>query len=137
MVLGGGGERRTLRLAARYADAANVFGALDVVRRKAAVLRAHCADVGRDPARVQLTHLTTALVGRDDAEVTRLVEARRPRRRTAEAYAASVNAGTVADQVGRFRELADAGVAEVMVRLPDLADPAGLDRMGEVISAFR
>ena len=36
---GGGGERRTLRLAARYADAANVMGGLDVVRRKAAVLR--------------------------------------------------------------------------------------------------
>jgi F420-dependent oxidoreductase-like protein len=137
VVLGGGGERRTLRLAAQYADAANVMGTLDVVRRKAGVLRAHCADVGRDPAEIELTHLSTVLVGLDDRHVAELVEARRPRRRTAETYAVSVNAGTVADQVGRFRELAEAGVAEVMVRLPDLADPTSLDRMAEVVGAFR
>jgi F420-dependent oxidoreductase-like protein len=137
IVLGGGGERRTLRLAARYADAANVLGGLDVVRRKGEVLRAHCADVGRDPAEVELTHLSTVLVGRDDRHVAELVEARRPRRRSAETYAVSVNAGTVADQVGRFRELAEAGVAEVMVRLPDLADPTSLDRMADVVAAFR
>jgi F420-dependent oxidoreductase-like protein len=137
VVVGGGGERRTLRLAARYADAANVMGSLDVVRRKADVLRAHCAEVGRDPGAVELTHLTRALVGRDDAHVAQLVEAFRPRRRSAESYAAEIHAGTVADQVGRFRELAEAGVAEVMVRLPDLADVTAVERMGEVISAFR
>lgn len=137
VVLGGSGERRTLRLAAQYADAANVFGTVDVVRRKAEVLRAHCADVGRDPGAVELTHLTRALVGTHDAHVAQLVAAHRPRRQSAEAYAAAVNAGTVADQVGRFRELAEAGVAEVMVRLPDLADVSALDRFGEVIAAFR
>jgi F420-dependent oxidoreductase-like protein len=137
IVVGGGGERRTLRLAARYADAANVMGTLDVVRRKAQVLRAHCVDAGRDPEAVALTHLSTVLVGDDDRHVAALVEARRPRRRTAETYAATVNAGTVADQVGRFRELAEAGVSEVMVRLPDLADPSSLERMSRVIAAFR
>jgi F420-dependent oxidoreductase-like protein len=137
LVVGGGGERRTLRLAARYADAANVMGGLDVVRHKAAVLRSHCLDAGRDPAAVALSHLSTVLVGRDDAHVAELVEARRPRRRSAETYAATVNAGTVADQVGRFRELAEAGVSEVVVRLPDLTDPGPLSRMAEVIAAFR
>jgi F420-dependent oxidoreductase-like protein len=136
LVVGGGGEQRTLRLAARYADAANVMGGLDVVRRKAAVLRAHCLDAGRDPAEVALSHLSTVLVGRDDAHVAELVEAGRPRRRSAESYAAMINAGTVADQVGRCRELAEAGVAEVVVRLPDIADPEALSRMGEVIAAF-
>ena len=43
----------------------------------------------------------------------------------------------MADQVGRCRELAEAGVAEVVVRLPDIADPEALPRMGEVIAAFR
>ena len=52
-------------------------------------------------------------------------------------YAAAVNAGTVADHVGRFRELAEAGVSEVMVRLPDLTDAEPLDRMAKVIAAFR
>jgi alkanesulfonate monooxygenase SsuD/methylene tetrahydromethanopterin reductase-like flavin-dependent oxidoreductase (luciferase family) len=88
VVVGGGGERRTLRLAARYADAANVMGGLDVVRRKGEVLRAHCADVGRDPARGRAhSHLSTVLVGRDDRHVAELVEARRPARRSAETYA--------------------------------------------------
>jgi F420-dependent oxidoreductase-like protein len=137
LVVGGGGEQRTLRLAARYADAANVMGGLDVVRRKAAVLRQHCLDAGRDPASVALSHLSTVLVGRDDAQVAGLVEERRPRRRSAESYAATVNAGTVSDQVGRLRELAEIGVGEVAVRLPDLADPTSLERFGEVIAAFR
>jgi len=70
-------------------------------------------------------------------QVAELVESRRPRRRSAESYAATVNAGTVADQVGRLRELAEAGVGEVAVRLPNIADPASLERFGEVIAAFR
>ena len=137
LVVGGGGEKRTLRLAAKYADAANVMGSLEVVRRKADVLRAHCLDAGRDPAEVALSHLSTVLVGSDDAHVAELVEAGRPRRRSAESYAAAANAGTVADQVGRCRELAEAGVSEMVVRLPDIADPGSLARMGEVIAAFR
>jgi hypothetical protein len=43
----------------------------------------------------------------------------------------------VDDHVGRFRELAEAGVAEVMVRLPDLTDPSPLERVAKVIAAFR
>jgi alkanesulfonate monooxygenase SsuD/methylene tetrahydromethanopterin reductase-like flavin-dependent oxidoreductase (luciferase family) len=139
VLVGGGGERRTLRLAAQYADAANVFGDAARVRHKAEVLRAHCRELDRDPADVEMTHLSTVLVGADDHDVAALVEAGRPRRRSAAWYAAAVNAGTVADQVGRFRELAEAGAAEVMVRLPGLGDPESpaLELMGEVIRAFR
>ncbi|TQM35936.1 LLM class flavin-dependent oxidoreductase [Pseudonocardia cypriaca] len=134
IVLGGGGERRTLPLAARYADVANVLGELPAVARKAEVLREHCARTGRA---VELSHLTTALVGGDPAEVDRLVEAHRPRTVDAGRYAEQVHAGTVTDQVGRFRELAEIGVAEVAVRLPDLRDAAPVARMAEVIAAFR
>lgn len=137
IILGGGGERRTLRLAARYADAANVFGDAATVRHKAAVLRAHCLDVGRDPAQVELTHLSTVLVGADDRHLAELVERLHPPRQDPARYAAAVNAGTVGDQVGRFRELAEAGVSEVVVRLPDQADLGAFDRMATVIAAFR
>ena len=71
VIVGGSGERRTLRLAARYADAANVFGDVETVRRKASVLRAHCVAAGREPGAVELTHLSTTLVGADDRHVTR------------------------------------------------------------------
>jgi alkanesulfonate monooxygenase SsuD/methylene tetrahydromethanopterin reductase-like flavin-dependent oxidoreductase (luciferase family) len=137
ILLGGGGERRTLRLAARYADAANVMGDLDTVRHKASVLRRHCEDVGRDPSTVDLTHLCTALVGEDDRHVGELVAKLRPPRTDPAKFAATMGAGTVTDQVGRFRQLAEAGVAEVMVRLPDLVDAKPLAHMEKVIAAFR
>ena len=137
IVVGGGGERRTLRLAAQFADAANVLGDAAVVRHKVAVLRAHCADVGRDPAAVAMTHLSTALVGVDDRHVAELVDRHRPPRQDPARYATAVNAGTVDDHIGRFRELAEAGTQEVMVRLPDVADSTSLERMAKVIAAFR
>ncbi|MGH8822999.1 MAG: TIGR03560 family F420-dependent LLM class oxidoreductase [Jiangellaceae bacterium] len=137
VVVGGDGERRTLRLAARYADAANVMGDTSAVRHKTALLRAHCAEVGRDPAEVAMTHLSTVLVGTDDVRVAGLLERLRPARQDPARFAASVNAGTVDDHIGRFRELAEAGAAEVMVRPLDLDDPASLERMQPVIAAFR
>ncbi|MBW3602276.1 MAG: LLM class F420-dependent oxidoreductase [Actinobacteria bacterium] len=57
ILVGGGGERKTLRLVARYADACNIIGAADVVGRKLAILDRHCAEVGRDPAEVERTVL--------------------------------------------------------------------------------
>ena len=56
LLVGGSGERKTLRLVARYADACNLFPTgVEEVRHKLAVLDAHCADVGRDPAEVART----------------------------------------------------------------------------------
>jgi hypothetical protein len=82
--------------------------------------------------------LSTTLVGSDHRQVNTLVERLRPRNQDPARYAATVNAGTVADQVGRFRELAEAGAGEVMLRLPDLDDDlAPLERMSQVIAAFR
>lgn len=131
VIVGGGGERRTLRLAAQYADAANVTGDLATVRGKAQVLRTHCARSGRT---VALTHLSTALVAADRRRLHEVVAALRPRGTTEDSYRSAVNAGTVDDHIGRLRELAEAGVSEVMVRL---VGPQSLDAMAEVISAFR
>jgi F420-dependent oxidoreductase-like protein len=135
IVVGGSGERHTLRLAAQYADAANVMGDAATVRRKRDVLHAHCAAVGRDPSQIELTHLSTTLIGTDDRHLTALIDRQHPR--DPARYAASVNAGTIDDHIGRFRQLAEAGAREVMIRLPDLTDPTPLDRIAKVISAFR
>lgn len=124
-VLVGGSGPRTLRLAGRYADAVNVFGDVAAVRKAAGYL-------GDRP--VELTHLSTTLVGKDSQQLDELVRRLRPRNANPAKYAASVNAGTVDDQIGRFRELSEAGVAEVMISLPDLDT---LDTIGDVISAFR
>jgi len=59
ILIGGSGERRTLRLVAQYGDACNVFGDPEGVRHKLDVLERHCADVGRDPAEITKTTLLT------------------------------------------------------------------------------
>jgi F420-dependent oxidoreductase-like protein len=58
ILVGGGGERRTLKLAAQYADACNIFDSLEAIRRKLPILARHCQDAGRDPAEIAKTRLS-------------------------------------------------------------------------------
>ena len=55
VLIGGGGEKKTLRLVARHADIWHTFGDPAIVARKAGILRQHCADVGRDPAEIEIS----------------------------------------------------------------------------------
>jgi alkanesulfonate monooxygenase SsuD/methylene tetrahydromethanopterin reductase-like flavin-dependent oxidoreductase (luciferase family) len=58
ILIGGSGERKTLKLVAQYADACNLFATgLAEIRHKLEVLERHCADVGRDPAEISRTIL--------------------------------------------------------------------------------
>jgi alkanesulfonate monooxygenase SsuD/methylene tetrahydromethanopterin reductase-like flavin-dependent oxidoreductase (luciferase family) len=136
LLVGGNGERRTLRLAARYADACNIIGEADVVARKVAVLRSHCADVGRDPGTLEVTQLSTTLVGRDTDELRALLDRLRPRRTSADQFGTTVNAGIVSDQIGRFRALAESGVQTAIVSLPDLGTTEPIERFAPVVAAF-
>jgi hypothetical protein len=68
ILIGGGGERRTLKLVAQYADACNVFGTdPDRLRHKFAVLRRHCESVGRDYDSIERTLLTSISITPDGA----------------------------------------------------------------------
>ena len=123
VVVGGNGERRTLRIAAELGDACNLTSSdPDVVRHKAEVLRAHCAAVGRDPAGVAVTVLDLPVVGRDRDDVWARVERLRGRTAAA-AFAARTNAGTTAQHRQRHAALAGIGVATVFLSTPDLDDP--------------
>ena len=73
ILIGGGGERRTLRIVARYADACNVGGGFDNVKRKDEILRRHCEEVGRDESEIERTVGMGVCVIRDDpAEAQRV-----------------------------------------------------------------
>ncbi len=133
IVVGGSGERRTLRLAAKYADGCNLFGEPDVVAKKVVVLARHCDEVGRDIGEIDVSHLSTVLVGRDHDEVTSAIERLRPKRMGAERFAREVNAGTVADHYERAMRLVDAGATTLIVRLVDVADRGAVERLGELI----
>src|SRR5207244_3647082 len=57
ILVGGSGERKTLRLVAKYADGSNIFGDAERVRHLVGVIEQHCEDVGRDPAEITKTRL--------------------------------------------------------------------------------
>jgi F420-dependent oxidoreductase-like protein len=62
IMIGGGGEKRTLRLVALYADKCNVTGDVDTLSRKREVIHRHCAEVGRDPDEIDVTWMTPLIV---------------------------------------------------------------------------
>jgi F420-dependent oxidoreductase-like protein len=62
IMIGGGGEKRTLRLVALYADKCNVTGDVNTLARKIDVLHRHCAEVGRDPADVDITWMSPLIL---------------------------------------------------------------------------
>jgi F420-dependent oxidoreductase-like protein len=111
IMVGGGGERKTLRLVARYADACNVFGRPEAIARKFAILEQHCADVGRDPAEIERTTLQNVRLG----------------------PAGRAGVETPAQVVDRFGELSDAGAEHVVFELKDVHEPAYLETVGRDI----
>ena len=68
IMIGGGGERKTLRLVAQYADACNVFGGPERMRHKYAVLREHCERLGRPYEEIERSTLQSVDPERDSAE---------------------------------------------------------------------
>jgi F420-dependent oxidoreductase-like protein len=78
IMIGGGGEKRTLRLVARYADKCNVTGDVATLARKVSVLRRHCEEAGRDPAEVDVTWMTPLILTTSEqntAEVRQMLAA--------------------------------------------------------------
>jgi F420-dependent oxidoreductase-like protein len=74
LLVGGGGERRTLRIAARFADEWNCWGTPEVLEHKIGVLARHCADVGRDPSGIRTSAQALVFTSEDPAELARLRE---------------------------------------------------------------
>jgi len=74
ILIGGSGEKRTLKLVAQYADAVNIIAGRDEIPHKLTVLAKHCADAGRDMATINKTWLASALVGSTTAEAEALRE---------------------------------------------------------------
>ncbi len=75
IMIGGGGEKKTLRTVAKYADLWNGMGPIDVVTRKVAVLRQHCEDVGRDPAEIEFTIGCKVTIRDSEAEAVKVWKA--------------------------------------------------------------
>jgi F420-dependent oxidoreductase-like protein len=110
ILIGGGGEKKTLRLVAQYADASNLFGGPADLLPKYAILAEHCAVVGRDFTEIERTNMQgVSLSG---------------------ASAWGRPAETTDQIVERFGRLAEAGVQHVIISIADASDPDALERLG-------
>jgi alkanesulfonate monooxygenase SsuD/methylene tetrahydromethanopterin reductase-like flavin-dependent oxidoreductase (luciferase family) len=82
IMIGGSGERKTLRSVARYADMWNAMGTAEMLRRKVEVLRRHCDEVGRDFAEIELTAGCKPIIRDTEVEARQLWEAQMAHNRT-------------------------------------------------------
>jgi F420-dependent oxidoreductase-like protein len=107
IMIGGSGEKKTLRLVARYADACNLFGDAWTCRRKLEVLQKHCADVGRDYDEIEKTAYYPMDLGRGGSR-----------------------ANKVLDDLGA---LSEAGIQAAIGSLRSVEDPATIETVGEKV----
>jgi F420-dependent oxidoreductase-like protein len=105
IMIGGGGEQKTLRLVAQYADASNVFGGPTAIHHKYEVLRRHCEEIGRNPDEIERSTLQGVNLAAESP--TQIVE--------------------------RFGDLADAGAQHVIFSLRDVEDPRQLETIGREV----
>jgi alkanesulfonate monooxygenase SsuD/methylene tetrahydromethanopterin reductase-like flavin-dependent oxidoreductase (luciferase family) len=113
IMIGGGGEKKTLRLVAQYADGTNVFGGPEILRRKYAILREHCETVGRPYDEIERSTLQSARLPADGRAGTETPEA------AAERFAALAGAGAEHVIVG-IQNIEQPGVGALAARLVEL-----------------
>ena len=135
VIVGGSGERRTLKIAAELGDGCNVPADPATLPHRIDVLHRHCQVAGRDPAEVEVTVLDVPVIGRDRDDVAARVERLRGRTAAA-AFAARHFAGTVDQHVERYRRLRELGVGTVFLSLPDLTGPDDLARCAALVAAM-
>jgi F420-dependent oxidoreductase-like protein len=133
--IGGGGERVTLKLVARYGDACNFGGDPETVRHKLDVLRGHCQTVGTDYERIVKSSEVHAILG-DETEVARVVgDTARRTRQDADAVRSQFAplAGPAEKIAETIQGLVDAGIEYLVVYLPNAAEGGALQRFAEEV----
>ncbi len=75
LMIGGGGEKRTLKITAQYADEWNVWGDVDILRHKMGVLDQHCESVGRDPQEIERSAVALLFLSDNEKYLKRIREA--------------------------------------------------------------
>jgi alkanesulfonate monooxygenase SsuD/methylene tetrahydromethanopterin reductase-like flavin-dependent oxidoreductase (luciferase family) len=129
ILVGGGGERKTLRTVAKYADACNLGGGFENVKRKDEILRRHCEEVGRDESEIERTAGVGMCIIRDNADEARRV--------ANEIFAHNGNAepwknqlvGTVDEVVEALRPFLGIGFRHFIVGFPSPYDAESMERL--------
>jgi alkanesulfonate monooxygenase SsuD/methylene tetrahydromethanopterin reductase-like flavin-dependent oxidoreductase (luciferase family) len=136
IMIGGSGEKKTLRTVAKYADLWNAMGTLELMTHKVEVLKRHCEDVGRDPAAIEFTLGIKATIRDSEAEADRVWKAAMEHNKTplsnleGDTTFWNGTAAQLAEKLGPYLEL---GFVTVISEQPAPYDTETLERLiGEV-----
>jgi F420-dependent oxidoreductase-like protein len=128
ILVGGGGEQRTLRIAAKHADLTHWFPlGLETLRRKTDLLERYCAEIGRDPGSIERTMATPVLVAPSEAAAKAILDRLPPERR------GHVQAGTPEHAADALRPYLDMGFTGFTFNNPVVSTPEAIGAVGELL----
>lgn len=122
IVIGGGGEKKTLRVVAKHADVWNFFGSVEAIERKIRILGEHCDAGGRDLADIKLTLGALPVIRDSEAEARAFHETQLERNLITPENSVFIDGarwfGTVDDIVERLREYQSLGISGLIIEAP-------------------
>lgn len=128
VLVGGGGEQRTLRIAARHADMTHWFPlGLETLQRKNEILERYCEEIGRDPSTIERTMASPVVVTLDEAEGQAIIERMPPERR------AHVAVGLPEQMAEALRPYLDAGFTGFTFNNSVFRTPEQIGAIGELL----
>jgi F420-dependent oxidoreductase-like protein len=127
ILVGGSGERKTLKIVAKYADACNLFGSAETVRKKLDILKEHCKSVGRDYDSILKTKLGAIIIDGNNKEIAKNKVQETFRGIPEEQIKEFVIYGTPEDISRQIEELEEVGIQYLIVDLEPYREFEALD----------
>jgi F420-dependent oxidoreductase-like protein len=118
VMIGGGGERKTLRMVAQYADESNLICAANEIGRKLAALDEHCSTLGRNRAEITVSYQTSACIAPTHEQAIAEFEAYLARQPEAEPRRHTAIVGSPDEVAERFAQLRETGIDGITVNAP-------------------
>ena len=131
ILVGGGGEQRTLRLVARHADMSHWFGSLADIKRKSEILDRYCEEEGRDPASITRTMGSPVVLVENEGHAKSVMERMPPERRVMFTPATPDQAAEI------LQDYIAAGIQGFTLNNPTLRTPEEFDRARRMIKAVK
>jgi F420-dependent oxidoreductase-like protein len=131
ILVGGGGEQRTLRLVARHADMSHWFGSLADIKRKSEILDRYCEEEGRDPASITKTMGSPVVLVENEGDAKTVMERMPPERRVMFTPATPEQAAEI------LQDYIAVGIQGFTLNNPTLRTPEEFDRARRMIKAVK
>jgi len=134
IMVGGSGERKTLRLVAQYADGCNVFGDVERSRHLMGVLDGHCEAVGRDPGAIARTRMGAAFAATTHEQAMAKLDAARERGMSEERVRGMAMVGDPEELAEQAQRFLGVGIEGFTLSIPDVHDLETVALVGESLA---